>query len=467
MIQTLSSVRSKKDMAEKDDKLIKWTYNEVRFEWALVRSSDACWEKWERFFEKHVKGELVCPELGHFIKDTPNFKSNLKCIAPLTKNWFKCVESLTEKEIEKMVTYLLNEKTDDDKPIPVYPKVIPFTVKGTSRNRNILSAVEWGNRKRTKRHVIGEFNRYTDGKFNLIETAAATGLDESHDVHRENWRNFKKTHMISSKTMANVIQSAGEKFFNNYEGRNRPEKGFLPPSFIESIRAVVDTKSEQALNTDVGVCMLLARDFRTTGGDVIKAGNFVTVGDLRKSDIRAKTNSEWTAVIDFRNVEGHVRGTDNEHPFWETFVKRLEAFKMPRWAETTVWIWIADEPRKEQVLELYRRKLKTTHQKPVEAYYHPDPLEGFKTEKKVKGKVVTVFYIVKEQWPVPTLTNIFRCDKLKVYPEAKYRYYPCEFRMETYLRMLQEVSAPYKTVLNIFGGRKLMLACQVNVIFQQ
>ena len=464
MIQTLSSVRSKKDTAERDDKLIKWTFNEVRFEWTLVRSSDDCWKKWERFFTKHVKGELICPELGHQIKDTPNFKSNMKIIAPLTKNWFKCVESLTEREIDKLVTYLLNEKTDDDKPIPIYPKVIPFTVKGASKSRSILSALEWGNRKRTKRHVIGEFNRYTKGEFGLIETTAVKGLDEAHDVHRKNWRTFKKVHMISSKTMANVVESAGEKFFNNFEGRNRLDKGFLPAPFIESIRAVVETKSEDALTTDVGACILVKNEFTTPGGEVVKKGNFTTVGDMQKGDIREKTNSEWVAFIDFRNVEGVVPGSDVEHPFWESFVKKLEAFKIPRWSETPVWIWIADDSRKEQVQELYKRKLKTTHLKPVEAYYHPDAMEGFRCEKKVKGNVVTIYYIVKEQWVVPALTNVFRCSKLKVYTEGKYRYYTGELRMETYIRILQEVSGAFRSVFNIYGGRKLMLACQVNIL---
>ena len=131
MIQTLPNVRSKKDVTEKDDKLIKWTYNDVQNEWALVRTSDLCREKWERFFKKHVNGELTCPELGHLIKDTPNFKTNHKVVAPLSKNWLRCLELLTEKEISKMASYLLNKETVVGRSPLVYPKVVPFGVKAS------------------------------------------------------------------------------------------------------------------------------------------------------------------------------------------------------------------------------------------------------------------------------------------------------------------------------------------------
>ena len=215
------------------------------------------------------------------------------------------------------------------------------------RSRNILSAVEWKNRNRTKRHVIREFDRYTESKFSLMDTVAAKGLDESQDVHTKKWRDFKKAHLISSKTMANLIDSAIKRFFNNFEGRNRTDKGYLPAAFVELMRAIVETKSEEALSTAVGICMLVCKDYKTLQGKEVKAGKFVPMDGLKKKQIREKTGLDWAAVVDFWNVEGMVNGSDLDNPFWDSFVKKLESFKFPRWIETPIWIWIVDDSRKE------------------------------------------------------------------------------------------------------------------------
>lgn len=76
---------------------------------------------------------------------------------------------------------------------------------------------------------------------------------------------------------------------------------------------------------------------------------------------------------------------------------------------------------------LYQRKLQTFYSTLVEANYHLEILEGFKSEKKVKWKVVTIYYIDKEHWEVPTLTN----DYIKVYKEGKYGYNPGKLCIET------------------------------------
>lgn len=125
-------------------------------------------------------------------------------------------------------------------------------------------------------------------------------------------------HRISSKTKVNVIQSAKERFFNNSEGRIRTDKGYLPPTLMESIRAVVDTKSVVALSINVGMCMLLARDYMLDTWKNTKARK------LKKKEIRKKIGSDWAALIDFWNVEGLIRKSNlSQSPFLKVICQEV------------------------------------------------------------------------------------------------------------------------------------------------
>ena len=104
-------------------------------------------------------------------------------------------------------------------------------------------------------------------------------------------------------------------------------------------------------------------------------------------------------------------------------------------------------------------------QKTGENYNHQDPLEGFKSDKHTKEKMVTIFTFVKNRYSIQSLSDFFAMEnKLRQFPDLRYGVYKNELKMETYLWLQQCLSGPHKLVINILGGRKLMLACQVTTI---
>lgn len=465
MSQTLSSVdtgKTGKGSNKPDNASVgqtKYTYNDLQSEVALIAKGSECWSRWERFFGKYEKGELLCPETGQMIKDIPIARGQeRKSIPPLSKNWFICLRNLTEKEMTKMVCYMLSEDCGLGKAVPPYPKVIPGAPSKLAKTHDVTSALLWGERKKWKRYVVIEFDRATKWIHGLIDN------DAEKDVNVENWRAFKRAHAISSKTMSNIIETAGQGFFRGHRPWQQGTTREFPSAFQQALQAVVDSEPADAATSHVDFASILAEDVDYGGRrPTLRRGTFQEFIVSSRPEIRGQTGRDWVAVIDFRNVRAGMAGTDSVHnQFWLGFVDRLEEFGFPTWHETNVWVWIADGDRKEQVRSLYDRKLGTSHGKPRESHYHPDPLEGFRNDRHTRGKTVTIFTIVKSRLQVPSLPGLFALeDRLRQYPEVKYGIYENELRMETYLRLLQRLTGAKRSVINILGGRKLMLACQV------
>ena len=158
---------------------------------------------------------------------------------------------------------------------------------------------------------------------------------------------------------------------------------------------MIDSKCEEALTSTVDFAIMLAKEVKSKGEPNVKRGSIQKFLLNSSTDIRSKTGRDSVAVIDFRNLKASMVGTNSiDSHFWQAFVECLENFKDPKWNETNVWVWITNGDWKEQVHSLYDQKLKTSHNKSHENYYHLDPLEDFKSDKHTKGKMVTIFTIL-------------------------------------------------------------------------
>ena len=102
---------------------IKYTYIDLQRKLALIVEGFDYWSQWERFFQRYEKEELLYSEIGVMMKDVPLGKGeDCKLIPPLSKNWLICLRNLMEKEMQKMVLYLLSEDRGLEKPVPSYPR---------------------------------------------------------------------------------------------------------------------------------------------------------------------------------------------------------------------------------------------------------------------------------------------------------------------------------------------------------
>ena len=87
---------------------------ELKGELRLICCNIDTWDLWTQFFDAHSSGDLINPETGE--------KYNEKGIdaPPVVREFFRCLQGLTESELQRCALHLLNRTPGRNLAYPKY-----------------------------------------------------------------------------------------------------------------------------------------------------------------------------------------------------------------------------------------------------------------------------------------------------------------------------------------------------------
>jgi hypothetical protein len=200
---------------------------------------------------------------------------------------------------------------------------------------------------------------------------------------------------------------------------------------------------------------------------------------LTRVEIREDRQGSPFALIDFRSIPGaKVRGT-KDMPFYNPFMAKFMEYKSPAMREPHVWLWIVEQERLSDILELYEKTIKFEY-----SIYHntyvPAKTEGIvvinedRGHRKV-GAVSLVFLTynhlregrtpIKASMVFKKIYTIPEPSPKELFHETIFTMDPAvELRMEFYISILQSLTVHGETVYSVFGGSKFMYAAMVSYL---
>lgn len=424
------------------------TDKDLRSEIYLITSPNNVWNKWEEVFEAHEAGDLVDPDTGRKFKEAKKFK----CMKPAVREFFRPIQGLTLREMEKAAFHMLHSGPTAKRPWP-HPKVV-FT-KPKTFVPSCYQFADWAEAGKKKKIIVQEL-----GKLVLDRKIFVDG-----QVHDENWRAFKQDYKFTSASMAALIREAGDEWLKlkmGKVGRNKPVPDRLSKVLANFIKEkmIVTFEGDAAFNPVVF--------------DPLKIQGWP--GTEARKAIRIKAGDKFPfSLIDFRNIPGGSIEGAMSSPFYEPFFSKFVDYASPRLREVDIWLWIVEDKKSEQVYELVRR-LQPDYAV-SKSHYRAAPAEGAHSSLKAKkGKDVNLlclYFVYKAEFvkhpdhPLHQMEALFEVpdetgNSKSLYDEAKYAMYPSdELRMEFYIRILKSLTSRGDCIFNVFGGSKPMIAALV------
>ena len=422
-------------------------YTDLKGEIVLICSSDDVWQIWEDMFKAYDDGDLIDPDTGVPFKQASNYVR----LPPLLREWFRCLQALSDTELKTLATHILHA-------IPGRSLVHPKVVFKKPKNFRVscFLAKEWVENRKQKSKVVAELHKLRPN-YKMFQDG---------EVVKENWRKFKKEYNFTSASMQALIRETGRGYYK--------EKGTR------------SGKNKTISEGDIQILKNFMKEKKIVKFEGEAHFNFVDNTGIRFSGwglvTRAQTREGFFnfpfAVIDYRMVPGsHTKG-DMSSPFFDQFMKAFVKFKSPNMHEPEVWLWIVDAERQEQVHDLYRSTLSdqyTIHR----SQYMPCPSEGVAHNMEKKNKqisCITLYFLVKIQRsqslagldPEKDIKSIFKVadgrDKDRaLYDESKYVIHTqFELRLDFYVEVLRMFTRKGDTVFNVFGGSKFLYAGMVS-----
>jgi hypothetical protein len=173
-----------------------------------------------------------------------------------------------------------------------------------------------------------------------------------------------------------------------------------------------------------------------------------------------------------------VRGT-KDMPFYNPFMAKFMEYKSSAMREPHVWLWIVEQERLSDILELYEKTIKFEY-----SIYHnmyvPAKTEGIVVINEHRGHkqvgAVSLVFLTYNQLregraPIKASTifkkiyTIPQPSPKELFQETIFTMDPAvELRMEFYISILQSLTVHGETVYSVFGGSKFMYAAMVSYL---
>ena len=424
-------------------------YNELRGEIYLITSPDSVWTKWRTVFQKHETGELMDPDTSNLFRKNARFKQ----MKPLVREFFRTLQGLTEREMEKAAEHILHVEPTA-KRCWMHPKIV-FT-KPKIFVPSCYTMKEWADNRKKKTTIVQELSKLVPEKRLIVDG----------EVHEAHWRAFKAEYKFTSASMAALMREAGDEFL-----RLKLVKGGKNVALPEhSARAFTNFIKEKKMIRFEGDA-----HFNLVTFDPLKIQGWPGV-EARKA-IRVRANDHFPfGILDFRNIPGGAIEGAMSCPFYEPFVTKFQDYGSPRFREVDIWLWIVEDRRAEQVYEIVR-KLQPEYAV-SKSHYLAAPAEGaYSTLRDKKTKqlnLLCLYFVYKAEvlkvpnHPLARMEKLFQVPEglgssRSLYDEAKYGNYPTdELRMDFYLRMLRTLTKRGDCIFNVFGGSKPIFAAMVS-----
>jgi hypothetical protein len=204
-------------------------------------------------------------------------------------------------------------------------------------------------------------------------------------------------------------------------------------------------------------------------------------GVLTRAEIREDRQGNPFALIDFRSIPGaKVRGT-KDMPFYNPFMAKFMEYKSPAMREPHVWLWIVEQERLSDILELYEKTIKFEYNIYHNTYV-PAKTEGIVVINEDRGHMqvgavslvfLTYNHLREGRAPIKASTvfkkiyTIPQPSPKEFFQETIFTMDPAvELRIEFYVSILQSLTVHGDTVYSVFGGSKFMYAAMVRSLIR-
>ncbi len=420
-------------------------FSDMRGEILLITSSDPVWAKWQSVFEKHEHGDLIDPDTCLPFNCNPRFKA----MRPMVREFFRCLQGLSEAEIEKAASHMVHTTPTAKRPW-AHPKIVLSKPKKFVPSCYVIK--DWTENRKRKKIIMSELQKRVPGSQLMLDG----------EVQVTHWKAFKDEYKFTSASMAALIRVAGEEFLRLkfVKGGKKLE---LPEHSDRIFKNFIQEKKIVTFEGDA--------HFNRVTLDPLKIQGWP--GTEARKAIRLKAGDRFPfSIIDFRCIPGGSIEGAMSCPFYEPFIAKFVEYGCPRFREVDIWLWIVEDSKSEQVYELVR-KLQPDYAV-SKSHYVAAPAEGaYSTGKEKKSKmpkVICLYFVYKaellgvQNHPITRMQTIFAVpdgtgDSKALYDEAKYAKYPAEeLRMEFYLRMMRTLTNRGDCIFNVFGGAKPMYA---------
>src|SRR6202022_3359419 len=134
------------------------------------------------------------------------------------------------------------------------------------------------------------------------------------------------------------------------KGNNRTKKTEMDPQEVEQYRSFLARKRMATFEGVARFCVVTTGVERTTFSK--------WDGNNNRAEIKEDRRGCPFALIDFRGIPGASRQGAKDMPFYNPFMMKFMEYKSPAMREPHVWLWIVEQERLSEILELYEKTIK-------------------------------------------------------------------------------------------------------------
>ena len=422
---------------------------ELKGELRLICCTADTWDLWTQFFDAHTSGDLVNPDT----EEKYNAIENFEC-PPLLREFFRPLQGLTESELKRCAVHALMKTAGRKLP---YPKIF---LKRPKHKPGTYSIKEWCEHRKLKTAAMRELSALAP-QYQIF--------DVDGDVKWNHWKVFKQAYNIRGPSMRSLVREHTASL--KLKGNKRAKKSETDAQEVGLYKNFLERKRNATFEGVARFCTVTTGLERTTFSK--------WDGTFSRSEVREDRRGCPFAVIDFRSIPGASSRGTKDLPFYNPFMAKFMDYKSPNMREPHVWLWIVEQEKLPDIMQLYDSTIKFEYSV-YQSTYVPAKTEGIVVINEARGNkqvgavslvFLTHLHVRDGRVPIKAsnvfkkIYNIPHPPPKDLFQETLFTVIPAvELRMEFYISVLQSLTTHGETVYSVYGGSKFMYAAMVSFL---
>ena len=404
------------------------------------------WTSSKTFLNKHTEGELIDPDTDKMFKEDRKFKLKQQT---LKREFFMHYGHFTDRDFGILAQHLIGATPRRSL---LYPKVSVARTRYLAPNNH--SHADWVERRKRKRVILQDFMalnpdlHFTDG-----------GEDVIDDV----WRQWKLRHWFTTASWDFLLSTQKADYFQRRLQNEAWSKRIMN---MQAQFPEVHSMLTQFLK-------LKYRTFRPRGGVQFRGVDIVNCSLERSTSFVYTERVLNFSVLDCRSVP-RVKASDTTVAI-DSFLRCVREKLEPAITTPNLWLFIVEDDD-DRVAAMKFAETRMPEFDIMHSTYIPSKAEIL-NNVSTRGTApdVPLLFLFKRGnayadearrrmkgiYTTP-VTCVYYMDPSKN-NKGKWRLRPTELRMEFYLNILQDFAAASENILDVFTGRKFMLAAKVTI----
>ena len=417
--------------------------SDIKNEVIIITASDEMFDLWSQFITAHCNGELIDPDTQKKFNEQKRFDYGPKF--QLHREFFKRLGNLSEEEYQKLAIHLLGKTPGRHEN---WPKVVVHRFK--SNLPRTYATEDWVERRKRKKIVIQE----------LHAIKPLYGFcDESGNVRKQNWKNWKYDNGVTSASMNILLQIPDKEFFTfRKEKKGWHVRAGMNEKF-KNVEAFFKKflRMKAAFKKPEGSVYL--REFNRKSFEFGPRGPFQSIKNLK------------LGIIDLRDTPGHMDEKDStSKPYFQHFMQKFTLQQNPGLHDVPAWLMISKTVERNAQIIHYADQHMRDYILVSSTYYVHANERLYHNDQKSRGKHREVFlaFLLKKGVAHPKPNTMYVAPHIEYYTEPhkynerQFSLSDRELRMEFYLDIMELFCTPGDSVYCLFGGTKTMHAANVS-----